>query len=73
MPTSSLEKANGSLPQSTSPGRVPNYVTVWSLHPRMLVPRRLRSVVVWCWEAEILLHKAELLGRVLEGTDVPTY
>ena len=73
MPTSSLAPANGSLPPSISPGRVSDCVTVWSLHPRMLVPRRLNSVVVWCWEAKILLHQAEHLGRVLEGTDVPTY
>ena len=73
MPASSLAPANSSLPQSIRPGRVSDCVTVWSLYPRMLVLRRLTSGVVRYWEAEVPPHQAALLGRVLEGTDVPTY
>jgi hypothetical protein len=60
------------LPLNISLGRVSDGVSVWSLHPRRLVPKHLNSVVVWRWETELLLHKVELLARVLEGTDVPT-
>ncbi len=72
MSTSSLQKAHSSLPQGISPERVSNCVTVWSLHPHMLLPRRLTRGVVPCWEAEVPLCRAALLGRVMESTDVPT-